>query len=261
MKHIIAIMAGGLGKRMNSDLPKVLHSLNNKPMICRLIETSYEVKPSVIMIIVGKYMQIIKDTIEKYIPQHILQIIKYINQPDALGTGHAIKCCLPFLSSNANYDDRILILSGDTPLVSAETMSSMLNSKESMAMITKYDNDDVQSYNKFKDYGKIIDGENNKTIKKIVEKKDCNVEQIKINLVNCGIYCYSFDVLLKCVPQIKNTNAQNEYYLTDLIEIANNHNYLTYKFELENHLQYEIIGVNTSEQLKELEILIKTIKN
>jgi len=256
MKHIIAIMAGGLGKRMNSSLPKVLHNLNGKPMLCTLIETAYNVNPFAILIIVGKYMQIIKDTIEAHVPENILNIIQYVYQSEALGTGHAVNCCIPVLLSFCEKDDRILILSGDTPLVSESTMKSMLNSDKCLAMITNYDCNDISSYNKFKDYGKVTTNLTENTIIKITEKKDCNENELKINVVNCGIYCYSFDVLFNCISKITNCNSQNEYYLTDIIQIANNMNYKTHTFELENNLQYEIIGVNTTDQLKELELIL-----
>lgn len=251
-------MAGGLGKRMNSDLPKVLHNIGDLPMICRLVKTAYKTNPFTILIIVGKYMKIIKETIELHLQQEILEIIQYIDQPEALGTGHAIKCCIPMLSSIASFEDRVLILSGDTPLVSLDTMNSMLNADKCFAMVTNYDPNDISSYNKFKDYGKIVLDQD--MVSKIIEKKDCNEEQLNITCVNCGIYCYNFKVLFDCVPLIGNFNNQNEYYLTDIIEIANKFQYNTYKFELANNLQYEIIGVNTTDQLTELDMLIKTLK-
>lgn len=257
MKKIIAIMAGGLGKRMNSELPKVLHNINNVPMICKLIETAYKTNPFTILVIVGKYMQIIKDTIELYLHRDILKIIQYVNQSEALGTGNAVKCCLPFLSSFAAYEDRVLILSGDTPLVSLNTMNSMLNSDKCFAMVTNYDSNDESSYNKFKDYGKIMLNDN--IVFKIIEKKDCDDVQSNITCVNCGLYCYTFKVLYECIPLIENKNKQNEYYLTDIIEIANKFQYNTYKFELDCNSQHEIIGVNSIDQLNELEQLIKTL--
>jgi bifunctional N-acetylglucosamine-1-phosphate-uridyltransferase/glucosamine-1-phosphate-acetyltransferase GlmU-like protein len=258
MKKIIVIMAGGLGKRMNSDLPKVLHPLEGQPMICKLLLSAYKTNPFTILIIVGKYIKIIKDTIEKTLPKEIIEIIQYVDQPQALGTGHAIGCSIPILSNIASWDDRILILSGDTPLVSTSTMNSMFNSSNNFAMITKYDPNNIQSYEKFKDYGKIVlTGE---TILKIIEKKDCDENQLQITSVNCGIYCYNFKVLSDCIHLIKNNNKQNEYYLTDIIEIAKNNGYNTNKFELDSDLQYEIIGVNTVDQLNELESVIKELK-
>ena len=90
--NIILIMAGGLGKRMNSELPKVLHKVNNKPMIIYIIENSLKINPYKILIIVGKYKQIIQETINLYINENITKNIHYILQEEPKGTGHAIIC-------------------------------------------------------------------------------------------------------------------------------------------------------------------------
>lgn len=257
MKRIVIIMAGGLGKRMNSDIPKVLHKIGNMPMICKLIESACKTNSHSILIVVGKYKQLIQDTIELYFDKYLISKLIYVEQPVAMGTGNAINCCIPLLQSIASENDKILILSGDTPLISTQTMNDMFNNKKSLAMITNYDINNIESYNKFKDYGKVI--LENEIVLKIIEKKDCNEEQLNITFVNCGIYCYDIDVILKCVPLITNNNKQNEYYLTDIIEIGKNNGFDTYKFELDKNLQHEIIGVNTQEQLKELEKLEKLL--
>ena len=114
---IVIIMAGGLGKRMKSDIPKVLHNIDNKPMLVRVIENSLLLNPKKIMIVVGKYKNIIKNTIEQYIS---LDKIEFINQPNANGTGDAIKCCRNRIYEYKNH--KVLILSGDVPLISSKTM-------------------------------------------------------------------------------------------------------------------------------------------
>ena len=108
----IIIMAGGLGKRMNSSLPKVLHLINNKPMIVNIIETVLMLNLNQIFIIVGKFKDIIQTTIEKYI---VSDLIEYVIQEEPLGTGHAIQCCYNNLLLNHNL--KTLILSGDVPLI------------------------------------------------------------------------------------------------------------------------------------------------
>lgn len=253
-KNIIIVMAGGLGKRMNSQIPKVLHMLQGEPMICTLLKSAYAISPCAILVVVGKYKAIIQSEIEKYLNRNILELIQYVDQPDALGTGNAVHCCVPYLNQLASPSDRVLILSGDTPLISSKTMLDMLSGTTGVAMITKYNHGDTQ----FVDYGKII--LENDHISKIIEKKDCNETELLINCVNCGIYCWNFEVLSECTKLITNTNAQCEYYLTDLIEIAKKKGFLTFPFELAHNLQYEITGVNTQEQLKELEASIKSLK-
>ena len=109
MDTIVIIMAGGLGKRMNSDLPKVLHTVHNKPMLCHVIEQSLALNPYKIFIVVGKYKNIIEQTIGE-----LNNKVDYIVQPEPLGTGHAIQCCRDELLRYPNK--KVLILSGDVPL-------------------------------------------------------------------------------------------------------------------------------------------------
>lgn len=240
MSKIVLIMAGGLGKRMNSDLPKVLHLLNNKPLIVHVIETALKINPEKIGIIVGKYGQIIQKTINKYVSDN--SKIEYINQPEALGTGHAILCCKPFLSK---YSDLcVIILSGDVPLISAQTLERLNNSlleNESALLVNKLENPFG--------YGRIKT--KNNEFEKIVEEKDCSQDERKIDLVNSGIYCFKNQILLTNIEKINNNNKQNEYYLTDIF------NFIDKKFidlvYLEN--KYEVMGVNTPEQLISLETL------
>ena len=118
--NLVLIMAGGLGKRMNSDLPKVLHELNGLPLIVHVVKSALQIDAtSVIYIVVGKY----RDQIEKVINEHFVksEYIHYINQPEPLGTGHAIQCCLPTLQQY-DLNSNVLILSGDVPLFSTQSI-------------------------------------------------------------------------------------------------------------------------------------------
>lgn len=237
-------MAGGLGKRMNSDIPKVLHKIHEIPMICHLIKTAREINPKKILIVVGNYKSIIESTILNY--TH-LNNIEFVYQSCALGTGHAILCCL---NNILNENCRVLILSGDTPFVSSDTMHNMLKS-DAIIMTTEY----TEDCNIFCDYGKIIEKDNN--LNKIIEKKDCNLDELLIKKVNCGIYSFSSKLLCKYIPLITNNNSQKEYYLTDVIEIIKtNENINIDMYNLSQTQQYEIIGVNTKEQLEELSKLV-----
>jgi UDP-N-acetylglucosamine diphosphorylase/glucosamine-1-phosphate N-acetyltransferase len=244
---IVIIMAGGLGKRMKSDIPKVLHNINNKPMLVRVIENSFLLKPKKIMVVVGKYKDIIENTIQKYIP---LDKIEFIIQPNANGTGDAIKCCREKLSEHK--DHKVLILSGDVPLVSSETMKNTINNlKECKIVITEVENPTG--------LGRIM-LENEKFVK-IIEEKDCDNEEKMINIVNTGIYSFNSDILFKYLPFINNNNSQKEYYLTDIIEIIkNNENIDIDMYKIEKEKQYELTGVNTQEQLIELNEIFNKIR-
>ena len=233
-------MAGGLGKRMCSDLPKVLHKIANKPMLVRVIEQSKLINPKKIFLVVGKYKDIIETTIKEYIS---LDNIEFVIQEPALGTGHAIQCCIPQLTQYGKSN--IVILSGDTPLIKSSTIKTILSTLK-VTLIT------TTQMNNPHGYGRII--EVNGKFNKIKEDKDCSTEEKNINKVNCGVYAFNNTVLCKYLPLLSNNNAQNEYYLTDVIElIKNGENIDIDLYNIPNNKQYEIIGINTKEQLEELE--------
>ena len=250
---IVVIMAGGLGKRMDSDLPKVLHKIGNLPMIVHLLmeikvlEKTHKINK--ILIVVGKYREIIQKTIELYLDTNR---ITFIDQPNPLGTGHAIQCCVEEINQYKNHN--ALILSGDVPLLSAELMYNMVKNVSVARLMTAIF---LESHG----YGRIVETktQENTTFDKIVEEKDCNAEEKKIKKVNCGIYTFDCEILCKYLPHLKNNNAQKEYYLTDILEIIKNNekvNIETYNIEKENH--HETIGVNTKAQLDALEKMFFT---
>jgi len=255
MKSVVAIiMAGGLGKRMESHIPKVLHKINNLPMINRvlskliILSTTSCIKLERILIVVGKYKNEIKTAIERQRElASILSKISYVNQTEALGTGHAIQCCRDEL---LNYNDSdVLILSGDVPMLTSITMLNLLVLKSKVKIITTILDNPTG-------YGRIIINDKNE-FDKIVEQKDCTPEQLNIKKINGGIYSINSALLCKYLPYLKNDNNQKEYYLTDIIEIIKSEeNIIVDMLDLEKQNIIEIMGVNTSQQLKELEDLL-----
>ena len=250
---IVVIMAGGLGKRMDSDLPKVLHKIGNLPMIVHLLmeikvlEKTHKINK--ILIVVGKYREIIQKTIELYLDSNR---ITFIDQPTALGTGNAIQCCIEEINQYKTHN--ALILSGDVPLLSAELMYNMVKNVSVARLMTAI-------FDEPHGYGRIVETktQENTTFEKIVEEKDCNSEEKKIKKINCGIYTFDCEILCKYLPHLKNNNSQKEYYLTDILEIIKNNekvNIETYNIEKENH--HETIGVNTKAQLDALEKMFFT---
>jgi UDP-N-acetylglucosamine diphosphorylase/glucosamine-1-phosphate N-acetyltransferase len=240
---VVVIMAGGLGKRMDSELPKVLHKIGKLPMIVhllmklRVLEKMHKIDK--ILIVVGKYRELIQKTIELYLAT---DVITFIDQPNPLGTGNAIQCCIEELKQYKTHN--ALILSGDVPLLSAELMYNMVKNVSISRLMTAI-------FDEPRGYGRIIE---TKTFKKIVEEKDCNAEERKIKKVNCGIYTFDCQILCKYLPKLKNNNAQKEYYLTDILEIIKNKEKVKielYNIEAEKH--HETIGVNTKDQLETLE--------
>jgi bifunctional N-acetylglucosamine-1-phosphate-uridyltransferase/glucosamine-1-phosphate-acetyltransferase GlmU-like protein len=231
--NLVLIMAGGLGKRMNSDLPKVLHELNGLPLIVHVVKSALQIDAtSVIYIIVGKY----RDQIENVINKHFVksEYIQYINQPEPLGTGHAIQCCLPTLQQY-DINSNVLILSGDVPLFSTQSMRKIMNNWYAATIVaTQLE----EPYG----YGRII--KSHTSVLRIVEEKDCNEEEKLVKLVNCGIYAFKNDFLCKNLPKIKNNNAQQEYYLTSIFSEGEG-NIVLFEIPAEKH--YEVC--NTPEQL------------
>lgn len=250
---IVIIMAGGLGKRMESDLPKVLHQVvcpmditKSYPMIIHIIFTSIELGISKIFVIVGKYKNIISQTIDKYINEiqsdgKIVEI-EYIEQEPALGTAHAIKCAIPSISKYSN--ERALILSGDVPLIASYTLKGLYGDINRL-LITELD----EPYG----CGRILfDNINPNKILGIREEKDCNEEEKKIKFVNCGIYQININDLINLIPLINNNNKSSEYYLTDIISLMITHSIQIETFELKKSSQYEIKNVNTKKDLEQL---------
>lgn len=252
-KSVVAvIMAGGVGKRMGSSLPKVLHKVNGIPMINRIILTlnnlSYFVQLEKVIIVVGKHKEEIRTSIEKQVN---LPKIVYVTQDEPLGTGHALMCCQSELIRNLNSD--VLVLSGDVPLLSARTMLRLICMKSDVKLITTRMDDPTG-------YGRIVTIEGN--FDKIVEQNDCGPHQLHIHTVNCGIYCVKSELMCKHLKHLTNNNSQTEYYLTDLLEIVKREESLCVEMlEMEANKRHEIMGVNTTEQLCELDKLIKKIDN
>jgi UDP-N-acetylglucosamine diphosphorylase/glucosamine-1-phosphate N-acetyltransferase len=235
----IIIMSGGLGKRMKSQLPKVLHKVNKVPMVVRVIKEAMKLNPKYILLVVGQYKDIIEKTLQEY---NVLEKITFIIQEEPLGTGHAIQCCKDFLFIHCNKNDKVLVLSGDTPMITSNLMLRMTLFKDVKLMYTKKENPSG--------YGRVQTLNNN--FLKIVEDKDCNEDELKNHQVNCGIYSFRNELLSKYLNYLTNDNAQKEYYLTDLIEILKIHDFDINLYYLKKEEQKQLIGVNTKEQLIEL---------
>jgi bifunctional UDP-N-acetylglucosamine pyrophosphorylase/glucosamine-1-phosphate N-acetyltransferase len=230
--HIV-ILAAGQGSRMKSDLPKVLHKVAGKPMLQHVVDTVKHLDADGIHIIVGHGAEKVKQTISGN--------INWCYQTEQLGTGHAVAQALPSIPVNS----QVLILYGDVPLISKSTLITMLQgvTEENIALLT------VQLDNPM-GYGRIIRNfEGN--IKAIVEEKDATDEIKDIREVNTGILALTSNHLHKFIPMLGNKNTQGEYYLTDLIELANKGGNKIYAFHPE--FEQEVQGVNNRLQLCELE--------
>ena len=211
------ILAAGLKLNHKTKLPSVLDNVNGKPWLFYHIKQALTIKSTHILIVVGKYRNIIEPIIEPYFVG--MRQIHYIDQMEECihntiktrGTADAIKCCLPFLLSNRIlFETSVLIVHGNGPLLSINTIKKMLSTGNSI-LVAKVENPSG--------YGRVIMNADN-SIAKIVEDKDCTPEESSIKLINYGAYNIHLGVLNKFIPDITNRNKRKEYYLTDIVELA-----------------------------------------
>ena len=234
----VVILAAGKGTRMNSDLPKVLHKLQSKPLIDYVIDESELLNPKEIILVVGFK----KESVIKHTESRIN--LKYATQIEQHGTGHAVLQTNELLKNRKGH---ILILYGDVPNIKASTLQPIVNdhisNNRDLTLITAEIDDPTG-------YGRIIRDKNGNLLK-IVEEKDCSDDEKKIKEWNPGIYIFKIPEVFKILNNIKTNNASKEYYLTDAIGLAQQSNMQIKAIKIEN--SDEVIGVNTADQLKELE--------
>jgi len=236
-KLSIVIMAAGRGTRMNSELPKVLHRLSGETLLNHVIATAEELTPENIVTVVGHEAQMVKDSVNN-------NDILFSMQKDQKGTGHAVMQTQNHLE---NFDGNTLVLSGDVPLISKDTLHSLIVKHE----INNYDATMLTAeINNPTGYGRVIrDNKNN--LKYVCEHKDCNEQELKINEINSGIYVFNNKLLFDLLPKLDNDNAQAEYYLPDVLTLIVNSNGNVGLKRTSDFI--EIQGINTLEQLSELE--------
>ena len=229
------ILAAAKGTRMDSELPKVLHVIDDAPMILKVVTTAYEINANPIITIVGYKSELVKDALKN-------QKTEFILQEQQNGTAHAVIQCKNRLKS---FDGNLLVLSGDVPFISSKTLKFLIkNHIKSNSKATVLTCDIENPFG----YGRIIKNENN-TLKKIIEHKDANEEELKETEINTGIYIFDSSVLFKILPTIGNDNKQKEYYLTDVINILlSSHEPVFIEKTINTN---EVLGINTLEQLKE----------
>lgn len=203
----VIILAAGLGKRMHSQLPKVLHQVAQQPMLFHVIRTAASLNPSKIHVVLGHQSQMVANAIEQSLEESLRAKLSLCIQNQQLGTAHAVQQALP----NVDADSQVIVLYGDTPLIPKTDLENLLASLSvnSMSLLT------ATVDNPF-GYGRIIRNAQGR-IECIVEEKDATPEQKAIHEINTGMIATTGALLQEFIPQIKNNNAQQEYYLTDLV--------------------------------------------
>jgi UDP-N-acetylglucosamine pyrophosphorylase len=242
MSLAIVIMAAGKGTRMQSDLPKVLHEANGKPLVAYVIEKSQALDPEKIVLIVGHQADLVRQATASFPVEYALQEPQH-------GTGHAVMQSEPFLKE---FEGEVIILSGDAPLFTARTLRELIGfhrSRQAVATVLTAEMEDPAGY------GRIIRNGGGEEVLKIVEHKDATEEERAVNEINSGVYVFNAAELFSALHGITNKNAQGEYYLTDVFGICFGKGKKVCAFKVAD--ANEIRGINTLEQLKEAEQLLQ----
>lgn len=239
----VIILAAGQGKRMNNpDLPKVLVNLGDKPMLSYVLDSVNDLNPDQIIIVIGHKREKVRDFCNRF-----YENISFAIQEQQLGTGHAVDQAREYLH---NFTGDVLILAGDVPLLKSDTLNKFIDLH-------------VKSYSQLsvlstiatnpKGYGRIVRNSTGLFIK-ITEHKDADTEVLKIHEINSGIFLVNSRILFDLLSKIDNKNAQGEYYLTDIVDLAVASGINVNAF---NCAEYdELQGINSPEDLEKAELAL-----
>ena len=202
MRLDVVVLAAGQGTRMRSTLPKVLHRLAGKPMVCHVLDTARELEAQRLHVVVGHGAEQVREALAEY-PLH------FALQAEQKGTGHAVAQSMDGLG-----DGKVLILYGDVPLIRRETLAALLAqvSETRMGLLSVMLDDPTG-------YGRIVRDTNDEVVA-IVEQKDASASELAIHECNTGIMAMTATQLRRWLPQLSANNTQGEYYLTDVIAMA-----------------------------------------
>lgn len=239
------ILAAGKGTRMKSNTPKVLHKIFEKPLLGYVLDNVKNIVNES-FVIVGHHAEEVTEYVQKEYGN-----AKTVLQAPQLGTGHAVSMVCPSLE---NFSGQVVILCGDTPLITEDTLKKFIdyhnsNNSDLTVMSTIFENPT--------NYGRII-RENDNSLKCIVEEKDATPEQKTVKEVNAGIYCLNWGKIKPAFSQLTSNNAQGEYYLTDIIEWGKKNNLNVNAYIMDNN--EEIYGINSRSNLATATKLMNTRK-
>jgi len=226
--RIGVILAGGLGKRMNSHLPKPAHKIGDYSMLQHVIHKMVNINIEKIYVIFGQKGELLKESVSPN------DKIIWVHQDPQLGTGHALQVAFKKIKEDFSSGE-ILVCNGDAPFIQIETMAKMFEITDCSLLACFVNN----PYG----YGRILRTPDNQ-FSNIIEEKDATDEQRKIQYINAGLYCFTFESLNQHLYTLENNNAQSEYYLTDLPPKVGSVKII----EIDD--EEEIFNVNSREQLE-----------
>jgi bifunctional UDP-N-acetylglucosamine pyrophosphorylase / glucosamine-1-phosphate N-acetyltransferase len=229
----IIVLAAGLGKRMRSDLPKVLHPVAGRPLLAHVLEAARALTPQKIIVVHGHGGEQVRAALGE-------AGLRWVAQLEQLGTGHAVQQALPALDASAD----VLILYGDVPLVQPATLRRLVEAaRDGLALLTVELPDPAG-------YGRIVRDAGGQ-VARVVEQKDASQAELAIREVNAGFMAMSARRLAAWIGRLDNRNAQKEYYLTDLIGMAAAERVAVSAVKVDD--AWEVAGVNSKEELAALE--------
>jgi bifunctional UDP-N-acetylglucosamine pyrophosphorylase/glucosamine-1-phosphate N-acetyltransferase len=229
----ILILAAGLGKRMRSGLPKVLHPLAGRPLLAHVLATAQSLSPRKVVVVHGHGAEQVRERFAQ-------EKIDWVLQPEQLGTAHAVMQAMPEVGADAD----VLVLYGDVPLVQAATLRRLLEgAREGLAVLTAELEDPAA-------YGRVVRDASGR-VQRIVELRDASPAERAIREINAGFYAAAAKRLGAWLKKIGNRNAQNEYYLTDLVGLAVAEGTPVLAVKAEH--PWEAAGVNSKAELAALE--------
>jgi len=228
------ILAAGKGTRMKTDLPKVLHEINGKPLLRYVLDTAKAAGAEKIIVVIGHQAQKVQQSFAGS------ECIFVLQEPQ-LGTGHAV---LQAERELANYPGIAVILCGDVPLLKPATIKRMLTehlkTKAALSVLTAIVPD-------ARGYGRIVKDKKGNVVK-IVEELDATESEKQIDEINAGIYCAPVPFLFEILKKVENKNSKNEYYLTDIVQLVSRQGDIVHACLVEDY--QEVMGVNTPDELR-----------
>jgi UDP-N-acetylglucosamine pyrophosphorylase len=239
-KFATAIMAAGKGTRMKSDLAKVLHLINGRPMIHYVLDLALDLGSENTVLIIGHQKEKVKEVCAGY-------PVQFAIQEEQLGTAHAVMQTKHLLGS---YQYDLLVLSGDVPLLTQRTLKRLITTHQNSGAIATLL---IANLEDPTGYGRVI-RDNEGKVSKIVEQKDATPDELKITEINVGIYMFKTVPLFLNLDLVNNDNAQQEYYLPDIVKMYVDRGEKVVAQLADNF--DETRGINTIEQLKEAETIL-----
>ena len=235
MSNSVIILAAGKGTRMDSDLPKVLHHLAGAPMLLHVMKSSATLEPERLVIIAGHGADAVGAVARDY-----SETAQVVLQSEQLGTGHAVSQAKLVL---ADCTGDVIVLYGDTPFVRPETLQALLAARKTADIVVL----GFQAANAGR-YGRLV--MQGSAVSRIVEYKDASEQERAITFCNSGVICAKADVLFSLLEAVGNDNASKEYYLTDIVQLANDRNFSVAAVHCD---EAETMGINSRAELAQAE--------